>query len=67
MSQFKVSYGRSCNSTPISWRDPVNTMFIGPDMLAKMEHEMHVIKRNLKASYDRHKIYEYNHRLFKEF
>jgi len=49
MSPFKDIYGQSCN-TPINWSDPVNRVLIGLDMLANMEQEMLVIKRNLKAT-----------------
>eukprot|EP00253_Pinus_taeda_P001723 PITA_01723 len=64
--QFEALYGQSCN-TPISWSDPVNRMLIGPDMLAKMEQEMQVIKKNLKETQDRQKIYVNFNMLFKEF
>jgi len=36
-------------------------------MLANMEQEMQVIKKNLKASHDRQKSYEDQNKLFKEF
>ena len=36
-------------------------------MLADIEQEMQVIKKNLKATQDRHKIYANWNRLFKEF
>lgn len=36
MSPFEALYGHSCN-TPISWSDPVNMVFIGPDMLADIK------------------------------
>jgi len=49
MSPFEVLYGRSCN-TPISWSDPVSRVLIRLDMLADMEYEMQVIKKNLKAT-----------------
>jgi len=32
-----------------------------------MEQEKHIIKKNLKATQDRHKSYENQNRLFKEF
>jgi hypothetical protein len=32
MSPFEVLYGRKCN-TPVSWRNPVNRISFGPDML----------------------------------
>jgi len=49
MSPFETLYGWSCN-TPISWGDPMNKVLIGPDMFAEMEHEMQVIKKNLKVT-----------------
>ena len=49
MSFFEALYGRSFN-TPISWSDLVNIVFIGPDMLAEMEQEVQVIKKNLKST-----------------
>lgn len=36
-------------------------------MLDEMEQEMQVIRRNLKATLDRHKSYVDQHRAFKEF
>ncbi len=66
MSPFEALYGWSCN-TPISWSDPVNRVFIGPNMSAEMEQQMQVIKKNLKAAQDRKKIYADQNRLFKEF
>eukprot|EP00253_Pinus_taeda_P018853 PITA_18853 len=56
MNLFKALYGWSFN-TPINWSDPVNRVFIGPDMLVDMEQEMQVIKKNLKETRDRQKIY----------
>ena len=55
-SPFKAMYGQSCN-TPIGWSDLVNMVRIGPDMLADMEQEIQVIKKNLKATKDRQKSY----------
>lgn len=52
MSLFEILYGWSCN-TCISWSDPINKVLIGPNLLADMEQEMHVIKKNLKATQDR--------------
>jgi len=52
MSPFEALYRQSCN-TPISWSDLVIRVLIEPDMLADMEHEMQVIKKNLKATQDR--------------
>ena len=42
-------------------------VLIGPDMLYDMEHEMQVIKTNLKATWDKQNSYAYRNRLFKEF
>ena len=49
MSPFEALYGKSCN-TPISWSDTMNMVLIGPDMLAEMEQEVQVIKRNFKVA-----------------
>lgn len=45
----------------------MNKVLIGSHMLANMEKEIHVIKKNLKAAQDRQKSYENQHRAFKEF
>lgn len=45
----------------------MNKVLIGPDMLAEMEQEMKVIKKNLKVAQDRKKSYADQHRVFKEF
>lgn len=51
MILFEALYEKSRN-TPISWSDPMNKVLIGPDMLAYMEKEIQVIKRNLKETQD---------------
>jgi len=66
MSLFEALYGKSCY-TPISWSDPVNRVLIGQDMLEKMEQEMQVIKKNIKATQDRKNSYADQNILFKEF
>ena len=66
MSPFEALYGQSCNTLSI-WSDPVSRVLIGPDMLADMEHEMQVIKKKLKATQDKQKIYVERNKLFKEF
>ena len=66
MSHFKALYGWSYN-TPISWSELVNKVLIGPDMLAEMEQEMHVIKKNIKAAQDMQKSYADRNMLLKEF
>jgi len=66
MSPFEAPYRWSCN-TLISWSDPINGVLIGSNMLADMEQEMQVIKKNLKAPQDRHKIYTDHNKLLREF
>lgn len=66
MSPLQALYGRSCNS-PIRWSDLVNKELIGLDMLVDMEQEMQIIKKNVEATQDKQKIYEDQHRVFKEF
>ncbi len=58
MSPFEALYGRSRN-TPISWSDPVNMVLIGSDLLADIEQDMQVIKKNLKVTEYRKKSYAY--------
>ncbi len=43
----------------------MNRVIIRSNMLAEMEHEMQVIKRNLKLVQDQSKSYENQHRAFK--
>ena len=45
----------------------MNKALIGLDMLAEMEQEMQVIKKNLKVAQDMQKSYADQHRVFKEF
>ena len=52
MSPFRALCGWSC-STPISWSDLVSRVLIGPYMLADIEQEMQVIKKNLNTTPDR--------------
>lgn len=66
MSPFESLYEKICN-TPISWSDPVNKVLIGLDMLAEMEQEMRVIKRNLTETRDIQKSYANKHRELREF
>jgi len=66
MSPFEALHGWICN-TPISWSDPVSRVLIRPDMLADMEREMQVIKKNVKATQDRQKSYVDRNKLSKEF
>ena len=57
MNLFEALYGHSCNS-PISCSGPVNRALIGLDMLVEMEHEMQVIKKNLKAAQSKEEFLE---------
>ena len=65
MSPFEALYEWSCN-TAISWSNLVRRVLIAPDMLVDMEHEMQVIKKNLKVVQDRQKTCVDKNRLFKE-
>ena len=42
-------------------------VLIGPDMLADMEQEMLVMKKNIKETKDRKKSYADQHRVFMGF
>ena len=53
-------------NTSINWSDPVKMVLIGPHILAEMEHEMLVIKKNLQETQDMKKTYADQHRFFKE-
>jgi len=66
MIPFEAFYGWSCN-TPNSWSDIVSRVLIGPYMLADIEQEMQVIKKNIKATQDGQKSYTDRNRLLKEF
>ena len=44
----------------------MNMVLIRPDMLADMEQEMQVIKKNLKEAQDRLKSYANRNKFFKE-
>jgi hypothetical protein len=56
MSPFEALYGRKCN-TLVSWDNPTDRAMVGPNFLKEMEEQMPQIKKNLKASQDRKKIY----------
>jgi hypothetical protein len=66
MSPFEVLYGRLCN-TPVSWSNPVNRIYFGPDMLKEMEHQVTQIKQNLKVAQNRQKSYVDQKRTPREF
>ena len=42
-------------------------VLIKSDMLAEMDHEMQVIKKNIKVTQDKYKSYANQHRAFKVF
>lgn len=56
MILFKELYGWSFN-TPICWIDLANIVLIGKYMLAEMEQETDVIKKNMKVAQYIKKIY----------
>ena len=66
MTHFEALYGWSYN-TPISWSDLVSKVLIGLDILAELEQEMQVIKKNIKVAQDRKKSYVDKNMLFKKF
>jgi hypothetical protein len=66
MSPFEALYGRKCN-TPMSWDNPVDREVVGPYFLKEMEEKMKKIKKNLKDSQDRYKIYADKNKIFRYF
>ena len=49
VSPFEILYGRKCN-TPISWRDLVDRLMLGLDLLKDMELTVKHEQQNLKAA-----------------
>ena len=66
MSPYEALYGRRCR-TPVTWDNPVNRVVLGPELLKEMEQEVVKIKKNLKATQDRQKIYANKHRVNRDF
>src|SRR5713226_2712960 len=66
MSPYEALYGRRCR-TPVTWDNQVNMIVIGPYLLKEMEQDIAKIRQNLKATQDKHKIYNDKHRVHKEF
>lgn len=66
MNPFEPLYGRCCN-TPIGWSDPLNMVLIGLYMFGEMEHEMQVIKKNIKVEEDINKIFVDHNMMFEDF
>jgi hypothetical protein len=66
MSPFEALYGRKC-STPVIWDNPADREVVGPDFLREMEEQMIKIKKNLKATQDRKKIYVDKGKTHREF
>jgi hypothetical protein len=66
MSPFESLYDRRCN-TPVSWDNPADRTIVGPELLKEMEDQMFKIKKNLKSTQDRQKIYVDKNRIHKEF
>ena len=56
MSPFEGLYGRKCN-TPVSWDNLADRMVLGLEFLKDMEDQMVKIKRNLKTTQDRQRVY----------
>jgi hypothetical protein len=66
MSPFESLYGRKCNAL-VSWDNPSDRELVELEFLKKMEEQMLTIKKNLKASQDRHKSYADKNRTHREF
>jgi hypothetical protein len=64
--QFESLYGMKCN-TPVSWDNLKNIVVLGPELLKNMEVDMVRVKKNLKATSDRQKIYEDKNMTTREF
>ena len=64
MSPFEAMYGRKCN-TPMSWDNPMDRVFVGPELLKDMEDQMVNIKQNIKEAQYRKKRCAYQNRTAK--
>jgi hypothetical protein len=60
ISPFEALYGRKCNN-------PADRAVVGPELIKEIEEEMPKIKKNLKVSQDRQKIYFDKGKNHKEF
>jgi hypothetical protein len=56
MRLFEELYGINCN-TPVSWDNPTDRVVFGPYLLQEMEEKMVKIRRNLKETQYRKKIF----------
>ena len=66
LSPFETLYGRKCN-TPITWRNTVDRLMLGPDLLKELELTMKHVQSNLKIAQDRKKSHANLKRTQKEF
>jgi hypothetical protein len=66
MSPFEALYGRKCD-TPVSWDNPVDRVVLGMELLKDMEDQMVKIKKNLKETQDRQKVYAGKNKTAREF
>ena len=53
-SPSKILYGRKCN-THISWRNLVDILVLGLELLKEMEEIVKQVQGNLKIAQDQHK------------
>ena len=51
MSPFEALYGRKC-SVPVNWKNPMDRLVVGLEMLQEMEQQVTNIKHNLKITQD---------------
>jgi hypothetical protein len=61
---FEALYGRKWNN-PASWDNPTDRVVLGSKFLKDMEDQVVNIKKNLKATQDRQKVYANKNRIAK--
>jgi hypothetical protein len=66
MSPFESLYGGKCD-TPVRWDNPKDRVVLGLKFLKDMEDQVVKIKKNLKATQDRQKVYVDKNMTTREF
>ncbi|WVZ50706.1 hypothetical protein U9M48_001938 [Paspalum notatum var. saurae] len=56
MSPFQVLYGRRCR-TPLHWDQPREKQLFGPEIIEDAEHQVRMIRENLRIAQTRQKSY----------
>jgi hypothetical protein len=49
MTPFEFLHGRKCR-TPLFWNEPRENQIFGPDILQKVERQVHMVRENLKLA-----------------